>query len=89
MYSLDASTIDLCLSIFPWTKFRNTKGVVKLHAAINHDGYLPSFIALTEGLIHIATVRGGRANARYSKGSHRGGLFAFDEPLFFRGSIDR
>lgn len=52
LYSLDASTIDLCLSVFPWAKFRTTKGAIKLHAAINHDGYLPSFVALTEGNVH-------------------------------------
>ena len=52
LYSLDASTIDLCLSVFPWARFRTTKGAIKLHAAINHDGYLPSFVAMTEGNIH-------------------------------------
>ena len=52
LYSLDASTIDLCLSIFPWAKFRATKGAIKLHAAIDHDGYLPSFITVTDGKVH-------------------------------------
>ena len=52
LYSLDASTIDLCLSIFPWAKFRATKWAIKLHAAIDHDGYLPSFITVTDGKVH-------------------------------------
>ena len=38
LYSLDASTIDLCLSVFPWAKFRTTKGAVKLHVGLDHDG---------------------------------------------------
>lgn len=43
LYSLDASTIDLCLSVFPWADFRTTKGAVKLHVGLNHGGYLPEF----------------------------------------------
>jgi hypothetical protein len=46
---MDASTIDLCLSVFPWAKFRQTKGVVKLHAELDHDGLLPTFIDITDG----------------------------------------
>ena len=49
LYSLDASTIDLCLSAFPWADFRSTKGAVKLHVGLNHDGYLPEFVTITEG----------------------------------------
>ena len=49
LYSLDASTIDLCLSVFPWAKFRTTKGAVKLHVGLNHAGYLPEFVTVTEG----------------------------------------
>ena len=41
--SLDSSTIDLCLSLFDWAKFRRTKGAVKLHLLLDHDGYLPIF----------------------------------------------
>ncbi len=40
LYSLDASTIDLCLSVFPWADFRTTKGAIKLHVGLNHAGYL-------------------------------------------------
>jgi putative transposase len=49
LYSLDASTIDLCLSVFPWAKFRKTKGAVKLHVGLDHDGYLPEFVTVTTG----------------------------------------
>ena len=49
LYSLDASTIDLCLSVFPWAKFRTTKGAIKLHVGLDHDGYLPEFVTLTDG----------------------------------------
>ena len=49
LYSLDASTIDLCLSVFPWADFRATKGAVKLHVGLNHSGYLPEFVTITEG----------------------------------------
>lgn len=56
LYSLDSSTIDLCLSVFPWAKFRTTKGAVKLHVGLNHAGYLPEFVTLTEGRKHDVTV---------------------------------
>ena len=56
LYSLDASTIDLCLSIFPWADFRTTKGAIKLHVGLNHDGYLPELVTITEGKDHDITV---------------------------------
>jgi hypothetical protein len=56
LYSLDASTIDLCLSVFPWADFRTTKGAVKLHVGLNHAGYLPEFVTITEGKKHDVTV---------------------------------
>ena len=52
LYSLDASTIDLCLSVFPWAKFRTTKGAIKLHVGLDHDGYLPTFMQVTDGKVH-------------------------------------
>ena len=48
LYSLDSSTIDLCLSVFSWANFRSTKGGIKLHALLDHDGYLPAFANITE-----------------------------------------
>ncbi len=56
LYSLDASTIDLCLSMLPWAEFRTTKGAVKLHVGLNHAGYLPEFVTVTEGKKHDITV---------------------------------
>jgi hypothetical protein len=56
LYSLDASTIDLCLSVFPWAKFRSTKGAVKLHVGLDHDGLLPSFMTLSDGKTHDITA---------------------------------
>lgn len=56
LYSLDASTIDLCLSVFPWAKFRTTKGAIKLHVGLDHDGMLPAFVTLTEGKTHDITA---------------------------------
>ncbi len=49
VYALDASTTDLTLSLFPWTKFRTTKGAVKLHALIDLKGNLPAFATITDG----------------------------------------
>jgi hypothetical protein len=52
LYLLDTTTIDLCLSVFPWAKFRKTKGAIKLHFGIDADGYLPTFMSLTDGKVH-------------------------------------
>ena len=52
LYSLDASIIDLCLSMYDWAKFRTTKGAIKLHVKLNHAGYLPNFAVITEAAIH-------------------------------------
>ena len=49
LYSLDASTIDLCLESFPWADFCTTKGAIKLHVGLDHNGLLPSFITVTDG----------------------------------------
>jgi hypothetical protein len=51
LVSLDSSIIDLCLSMFDWAHFRRTKGAVKLHLLLDHDGYLPSFAIITEGKV--------------------------------------
>lgn len=52
LYSMDASTIDLCLSVFPWASFRKAKGGIKLHVAMNHKGNLPEFVSVTEARTH-------------------------------------
>jgi len=56
LYSIDASTIDLYLSVFPWAKFRKTKGAIKLHCLYDHSGALPSFMVVTDGKAHEAKV---------------------------------
>ena len=66
LYSLDASTIDLCLSMFPWADFRSTKSAIKLHVGLNHARYLPEFVTVTEGKDHDVTV--GRT-LQFPKGS--------------------
>lgn len=52
VYALDASTIDLTLSLFPWAKFRATKGAVKMHAMIDLRGNIPAFLYITDGKVH-------------------------------------
>ena len=56
LISLDASTVDLCLEIFPWARFRSTKSAVKLHVGLNHDGYLPEFVKVTDGKVSDITA---------------------------------
>jgi len=56
LYSLDSTTIDLCLSVFPWAKFRRAKGAVKVHVGLDHDGLLPSFVTVSDGKTHDITV---------------------------------
>lgn len=56
LYSLDSTTIDLCLSVFPWAKFRRAKGAVKVHVGLDHEGLLPSFVSISDGKKHDVTV---------------------------------
>jgi len=56
VYALDASTIDLCLSVFPWAIFRKKKGAVKLHTLLDLRGNIPVFIAITDGKVHDVNV---------------------------------
>ena len=56
LLSLDSSTISLCLSLFPWAKFRRTKGAVKLHLLLDHDGYLPTYAYISNGKRHDVTI---------------------------------
>ena len=52
LYSLDATVVSLCLSLFPWAAFRRTKGGIKLHTLLDHDGYLPAFVAISPAREH-------------------------------------
>lgn len=56
VYALDASTIDLCVSLFPWARFRKTKGAIKLHTLLDLRGSIPSFLSITEGNVHDVNV---------------------------------
>ena len=56
VYALDSSTIDLCLSVFPWARFRKTKSAIKLHTLLDLRGNIPSFIAITDGKVHDVNI---------------------------------
>ncbi len=56
MVSIDSTTIDLCLSMFDWARFRRTKGAIKLHLMLNHQGYLPGWALITDGKVHDVKV---------------------------------
>jgi len=56
VYALDASTIDLCLSVFPWALFRSTKSAIKLHTLLDLRGNIPSFIHISDGKLHEVNV---------------------------------
>lgn len=56
VYALDSTTIDLCLSLFPWARFRKTKGAVKLHTLLNLRGSIPEFIHISDGKMHDVNV---------------------------------
>lgn len=56
VYALDSTTIDLCLSLFPWAKFRKHKAGVKLHTLLDLRGNIPTFIRITEALIHDVNI---------------------------------
>jgi hypothetical protein len=58
LVSLDSTVIDLCAELFDWALFRRTKGAVKLHLLLDHDGYLPSVVVITEGRCHDVRVAG-------------------------------
>ncbi len=56
IYALDATTIDLCLSLFPWAHFRKNKGAIKLHALLDLRGSIPSFIEITDGKVADVSI---------------------------------
>ncbi|ACL06478.1 transposase IS4 family protein [Desulfatibacillum aliphaticivorans] len=56
VYALDSSTIDLCLSVFPWAHFRRAKGAIKMHTLLDLHGNIPSFIHITDGKVHDVNV---------------------------------
>jgi hypothetical protein len=56
VYALDSSTIDLCLALFPWARFRKKKGAIKLHTLLDLRGNIPSFISITDGKVHDVNI---------------------------------
>src|SRR5947207_11484071 len=56
LYALDSTTIDLCLSLFPWAKFRKSKGAVKMHTLLDLHGNIPTFIRISDGKLHDVNV---------------------------------
>ena len=56
VYALDATTIDLCLSLFPWAKFRTTKGGIKMHLLLDLRGPIPSFVEITPAKVHDVNI---------------------------------
>ena len=56
LYALDSTTIDLCLSLFPWATFKETKGAVKMHTLLDLHGSIPAFITITTGLVHDVII---------------------------------
>jgi hypothetical protein len=56
LYALDSTTIDLCLSLFPWAKFRQHKAAVKMHTLLDLHGNIPSFIRITDGKVHDVNI---------------------------------
>ena len=56
VYALDSSTIDLCLAVFPWAKFRQHKAAVKLHTLLDLRGNIPTFISITDGKYHDVNI---------------------------------
>lgn len=56
VYALDSTTIDLCLSLFPWATFRKRKGAIKLHTLLDLHGSIPSVIIITHGKVHDVTI---------------------------------
>lgn len=56
VYALDASTIDLCLAVFPWAPFRSTKAAIKLHTLLDLRGNIPTFLHLSDGTLHDVNV---------------------------------
>ena len=82
LLSLDATVITLCSKIFDWAKYRTSKGAIKLHLLLDHDGYVPSFAHITEGSRHEMTVA---KNLSLPKGS----IVAMDKAYVDYALFDR
>jgi len=56
LYAMGSTTIDLCLSVFPWARFRKHKGAVKMHTLLDLHGNIPTFIRITNGKVHDVNI---------------------------------
>ena len=56
LYALDSTTIDLCLSLFPWARFRKHKAAIKMHTLLDLHGNIPTFISITDGKVHDVNI---------------------------------
>jgi len=74
LYALDSSTIDLCLSIFPWSKFRKTKGAIKIHTLFNVRDQIPEVVEVTTGKTHDVNIAHNLDLEKYAPGT----IFIFD-----------
>jgi hypothetical protein len=75
LYSLDATTISLCLSLFPWAKFRHNKGGVKMNTLLDHEGHIPAFVNIAQAKTHESKMV---ENLALPKGS----ILTFDKGYF-------
>ncbi len=82
VYALDASTIDLCLSVFPWALFRSTKSAVKLHTLLDLRGNIPTFIHISDGKLHDVNILD---QLSYEAGS----FYVFDRAYLDFGRLHR
>jgi len=74
VYALDSTTIDLCLALFPWARFRKRKGAVKLHTLLDLRGNIPTFIHISDGKLHDVNILDQIAFAARSAGSKKRGV---------------
>lgn len=72
LFSLDATTIKLCLSLFSWASFRQAKGGVKIHTLLDHSGYIPAFVTVTDAKTHESRIA-------QSLGLPKGSIVVFDK----------
>jgi len=91
LLSMDATVMDLCLSLFPWAQFRQTKGAVKVHLLLDHDGYFPVFAHITDGKTCDSRVC--RNQIAMSEHLPEGRILVFDRAYIdfalFRTLLDR
>jgi Transposase DDE domain/Domain of unknown function (DUF4372) len=82
LFSLDSTTISLCLSLFPWARFRRAKGAIKLHILLDHAGHIPAFVVFTEGK---------RSDIAVARGLHlpKGSIVAMDRGYLDYGFLAR